>query len=129
MLGPDRGCSHLIPTWQDVEVLQSIHAVLSPLADFTDMLSGEERVTASAIKPLLNVLRNKVLVASGTDTTLVADIQDRICNYLESKYLGHSNFEDTINIASFPDPRFKAQHLGDELPLIKHHVIREGVEL
>ena len=129
VLGPDRRCSHLIPTWQDVEVLQSIHAVLSPLADFTDMLSGEERVTASAIKPLLNVLRNKVLVASGTDTTLVADIKERICNHLESKYLGHSNFEHTINIASFLDPGFKAQHLGDELPLIKHRVIREGVEL
>ena len=78
VLGPDRRCSHLIPTWQDVEVLQSIHAVLSPLADFTDMLSGEERVTASAIKPLLNVLQNKVLVASGTDTTLVADIKEII---------------------------------------------------
>ena len=62
VLGPDRKCSHLIPTWQDVEVLQSIHVVLSPLADFTDMLSGEERVTASAIKPLLNVLTNKVLL-------------------------------------------------------------------
>ena len=110
-------------------VLQSIHAVLSPLADFTDMLSGEERVTASAIKPLLNVLRNKILVVSVTDTTLVADIKERICNYLESKYLGHSNFEDTINIASFLDPRFKAQHLGDELPLIKEQVIREGVEI
>ena len=92
------------------------------------MLSGREHATASAIKLLLNVLRNKVLVASGTDTTLVADIKERICNYLESKYLGHSNFEDTINIASFLDPRFKA-HLGDELPLIKHRVIREGVEL
>ena len=129
VLGTDRKCSHLIPTWQDVEVLQSIHAVLSPLADFTDMLSGEERVTASAIKPLLNVLRNMVLVASDTDTTLVADIKERICNYLESKYLGHSNFEDTINIASFLDPRFKAQHLGDELPLIKQRIIREGVEM
>ena len=129
MLGHDRRCSHLIPTWQDVEVLQSIHAVISPLADFTDMLSGEERVTASAMKPLLNVLRNKVLVASVTDTTLVVDIKERICNYLESKYLGHSNFEDTINIASFLDPRFKAQHLGDELSLIKQHVVREGVEM
>ena len=129
VLGPDRKCSHLIPTWQDVEVLQSIHAVLSPLADFTDILSDEECVTASAIKPLLNVLRNKVLVASVTDTTLIADIKERICNYLESKYLEHLNFEDTINIARFLDPRFKAQHLGDELPLIKQHVVREGVEM
>ena len=69
------------------------------------MLLGEEHFTASVINPLLNVLRNKVLVASGTDTTLVADIKERICNYLESKYIaGHSNLEDTINIASFLDP-------------------------
>ena len=130
VLGPDRRCSHLIPTWQDIEVLQSIHTVLSPLADFTDMLSGEERVTASAIKPLLNVLRNKVLVASLTDTTLVADIKERICNYLESKYFGHADFEDTINIASFFDPRFKAHHLNnEELPLIKQRVVTEGVEI
>ena len=45
------------------------------------------------------------------------------------QYLGHSNFEDTINIASFLDPRFKAQHLGDELSLIKQRVVREGVEM
>ena len=52
-----------------------------------------------------------------------------MCNYLESKYLEHSNFEDTINIARFLDPRFKAQHLGEEVPMIKHCVTREGVEL
>ena len=60
-LGPDRRCSHFIPTWQNVEILQYIHAVLSPLAD---MLSGKEHVTASAIKPLLYILQNEVLVAS-----------------------------------------------------------------
>ena len=130
VLGPDRRCSHLIPTWQDVEVLQSIHAVLSPLAEFTDILSGEERVTASAIKPLLHVLQKKVLVASDTDTTLVSDIKERIYNYLESKYLGNADFEDTINIASFLDPRFKAQHIDDvDLLLIKHCVMMEGTEL
>ena len=71
-------------------------------------------------------------IASLTDTiyTLVSDIKERICNYLESKYLGHAYFEDTINIANFVDPRFKAQHLNDEeLSLIKQHVIRKGVEL
>ena len=32
---PDKRYSHLIPTWQDVEVLQSLHDVLSPLVNFT----------------------------------------------------------------------------------------------
>jgi len=72
-------------------------------------------------------LQNKVLVASLTDTTLVADIKERIC---KSKYFGHADFEDTINIASFLDPRFKAQHLNnEELSLIKQCVVTEGVEM
>ena len=40
-----------------------------------------------------------------------------------------STLEDTINIASYLNPRFKVQHLGDELPLIKQSVVREGVEM
>ena len=32
-------------------------------------------------------------------------------------------------MASFLDPRFKTQSVGDELPLIKQCVIREGVEI
>ena len=71
-------CSHLLPTWQDIEVLQSITDVLSPLAEFTDTLSGKECVTASAIKPLLDLLQNKTLAISSSDATLVADIKERV---------------------------------------------------
>ena len=59
-------------TTKDIEVLQSINDVLSPRAEFTDTLSGEERVTASAIKPLLDLLQNKTLEISSSDATLVA---------------------------------------------------------
>ena len=50
VLGPDRRCSHLIPTWQDVEMLQSIHAVLSPLADFTDMHGQARKIRIGSIR-------------------------------------------------------------------------------
>jgi len=51
-------------------------------------------------------------------------------NLLEKLYFGHADFEDTINIASFFDPRFKAKHLNnEELPLIKQHVVTKGVEM
>ena len=33
--------SHLVPTWQDLDVLESLNAALNPLSDFTDMLSAE----------------------------------------------------------------------------------------
>ena len=80
------------------------------------------------LQQIRHVLQKKVLVASDTDTTLISDIKERIYNYLESKYLGNADFEDTINIASFLDPRFKAQHIDDvDLLLIKHRVMMESV--
>jgi len=51
VIGLDRKSSHLLPAWQDI-VLQSMYAVLGPLADFTDMLSSEEHIIASQIKQL-----------------------------------------------------------------------------
>jgi len=48
VLSADRKTAHLVPTWQDLEVLESIDKALSPLADFTDILSGEKYVTFSA---------------------------------------------------------------------------------
>ena len=41
----DRKNAHLIPTWQDLEVLESMKAALGQLDDFTDMLSGEQKVS------------------------------------------------------------------------------------
>ena len=49
VFGPNRRCSHLISMWLDVDVLQSIHAVLNPWTDYTDMLWGKEYVETSAV--------------------------------------------------------------------------------
>lgn len=38
VLSADHKCSHLLPTWQDSEVLEIINNVLSSLADLTDLL-------------------------------------------------------------------------------------------
>ena len=48
-LSADRSASHLIPTWQDIDVLESVDRALSPLHELTDILSGEQYVTVSAI--------------------------------------------------------------------------------
>jgi len=44
------------------------------LGDFTDMLSGEQKVTVSAIKPVLHILKSKVRKASENDTDLTKSI-------------------------------------------------------
>ena len=36
----ERKASHLVPSWQDVDVLESVVKALEPIYAFTDMLSG-----------------------------------------------------------------------------------------
>ena len=43
VLTVDRKNAHLIPTWQDLDVLESMKAALGQLDDFTDMLCSEKR--------------------------------------------------------------------------------------
>lgn len=63
VLASDRKAAHLVPTWQDTDVLDSvIHvAVLRPLRDFTDLLAGESEVTVSAILPLLTHIQENIV--------------------------------------------------------------------
>jgi len=75
VLSLDRKTTHLVPTWQDLEVLESINKTLTPLADFTDILSGEKYVTFSALAPLLKHITDDVLCENEEDTTLTADIK------------------------------------------------------
>ncbi|XP_044189519.1 uncharacterized protein LOC122968392 [Thunnus albacares] len=45
VLKVDRKARHLVHTWQDIDVLESVKKALSPLRDFTDALSGEDYVS------------------------------------------------------------------------------------
>ena len=36
----DRKASHLVTSWQDVDILESVVKALEPISAFTDMLSG-----------------------------------------------------------------------------------------
>ena len=48
-------------SWQDRDVLKAINDALSPLSEFTDVMSGEKYVTISAILPVMNLLKTAVL--------------------------------------------------------------------
>ena len=85
VLSVDRKTAHLVPTWQNLEVLESINKVLAPLADFTDILSGEKYVTFSALIPLLKHITDDVLCDDEEDTTLTTDIKQQIITYLQDK--------------------------------------------
>ena len=71
LLSSDRKISHLLPTWKDIEVLESISKALSPISDF---LSGENHITVSVVMPILHNLKTKILLAKD-DTALTRDIK------------------------------------------------------
>ena len=53
--------SHLIPSWQDLDVLDSLLAVLHLFHQMTDLLSGERYVTVSVAKSLLKHICTEIL--------------------------------------------------------------------
>ena len=117
-LSTDRKTTHLLPTWQDIDVLQSIHATLNPLRTLTDLLSGEKYVTVSAVLPLVHLVENDILKEVESDTTLTRDIKRRICQDLHNRYTTAYLSEKSLMIlkaASFLDPRFKSKYMSEDL--------------
>lgn len=128
VLSGDQYARSLIPTWQDKDVLQSIHKALHPLLEFTDALSGEEYVSISYLKPVLHLLATSVLAEDAEDTDLTRSIKSKVLTYLNEKY---SNIctQELLDVASFMDPRFKVQYISaDNIPAIKARLKTEMLE-
>ncbi|XP_038162089.1 E3 SUMO-protein ligase ZBED1-like [Cyprinodon tularosa] len=73
VLSEDRKTRHLVPTWQDTDVLESVNNALGPLQEFTDALSGEDYVSVSYLKPVLHLLRTATLAVTDQDTDLTKE--------------------------------------------------------
>ena len=131
VLHDDRKSRHLMPTWQDVDVLESLDSALGTLSDFTDMLSAENFVTVSAILPVIHyILKKEVLNIGDDDTQLTKDIKTRIISYLEQKYTDVEICE-LLNLTTFLDPRFITEYILTtiEVSVTKDRLAREGTEI
>ena len=127
ILGADTKTAHLKPLWQDTEVIESIASALKPVSDLTDVLSREERVTASCLKPLLNYLQNEALAEKEEDTTLKSDIQLRIKQYMKAKYDDESVMS-MLKICCFLDPRFMLKYCNDDETIAtRQSIIQQGI--
>ena len=124
VLGQDRRVSHLVPTWQDLDVLQSILDALKDFNKLTDLLSGEKRVTFSAINPLIKLIGDKYVSPEENDSELTLEIKVHIKEDIESRCSS-----DEINLlcdtCSFLDPRFKDNF---DLEHIAVHTLLEEVQ-
>ena len=118
VLASDRKSSHLIPTWQDCDVLDSISAALKPLKETTDALSGEKCVTVSAVKPLLNYITTDILVDKEGNSELTKEIKERVKVDLEIRY-SNPELSQLLELASFLDRRFKLGYVSDRESTLK----------
>ncbi len=113
VLSSDRKARHLLPTWQDLEVLEAVDKTLTPLADFTDALSGEQYVSVSSVKPALHLFQSSVLAFKEDDSDLIRTIKSKIVGYLEEKYNDQTT-QDLLDIATTLDPRFKMTYVNED---------------
>lgn len=129
ILAGDRKTRHLVPAWQDLEVLESIDKAIKPLQEFTDALSGESYVSVSCVKPVLHLFRTSLLQPQEGDLRLTTTIKGKILNYLEEKYREPEN-DELLDMASLLDPRFRTTYITpSKLDEIKMRAINEIAEL
>lgn len=86
VLSAERKSRHLVPTWQDLDVLESVNQALQPLKEFTDALSGERFVSVSYVKPVLHLMKTSVLAEKEEDSDLTKSIKMKILEYMNTKY-------------------------------------------
>ncbi len=109
----ERRSQHLIPTWQDIEVLESINAALKKVTDFTDALSSEKTVTASSVKPVLRLLCEDLLLPTEEDTELTRNLKRKMVSVMEDKYSAPAT-QQLLAKATFIDPRYRDINPGDD---------------
>ncbi|XP_011408230.1 PREDICTED: zinc finger BED domain-containing protein 1-like [Amphimedon queenslandica] len=127
VLSSDRKSSHLIPSWQDIDVWGAINEALSPLADFTDIMSGEKYVTGSSILPILSLLKSSVLKANPNDKPMANEIRSAILSDLSNRYV-EPEVTTILELTSMIDPRFKEKHVSN-LKEVKSNICEEAVKI
>ena len=86
VLSQDRKVSHLAPIWLDFDGLESVIEAVKGFADLTDLLSGEKRFTCAAIKPLAEIINNKMVAPKMSDTPWTIEIKEPITRDLNTCY-------------------------------------------
>ncbi|KAK1875045.1 Zinc finger BED domain containing protein 1 [Dissostichus eleginoides] len=129
VLGSDKKSRHLVPTWQDLDVLESINKAVKPLQEFTDALSGESYVSVSYIKPVLHLFKTSLLQPEEEDAELTKTIKGKIMRYLDDKYSDPVK-DELLDMSSLVDPRFRTTYIDpDKVEPVKKRAVAEMMSL
>ncbi|XP_024859016.1 E3 SUMO-protein ligase ZBED1-like [Kryptolebias marmoratus] len=130
VLAADGTTRHLVPTWQDIEILDSVSKALGSLHEFTDALSAENYVTVSCLKPVLELFKSDLLQPKDGETDLTRKIKGSIAEYLDKKYGEDPEVMEMVHMATMLDPRFHAKYLSqEETQVVRGRAFREMVLL
>ena len=80
-------------------------------------MSGEKRITCSAIKPLIRVINDKIVIPQDGDSKLTLETKGRIKADIVSRY-ENSEINQLLDVCSFPDPRFKDKFTSEHLAVL-----------
>ncbi|XP_060790843.1 zinc finger BED domain-containing protein 4-like [Neoarius graeffei] len=128
VLGADKKTRQLVPAWQEIEVLESVHGALNTLLEFTDSLSSENYVSVSYLKPMLQLFRTQILKPADDETQLTKELKMTVMSYLDEKYTDPIT-EELLDIATLVDPHFKVQYINPEnIDAIKMRAVSEMLE-
>ncbi|KAF3858811.1 hypothetical protein F7725_012012, partial [Dissostichus mawsoni] len=129
VLGSDKKSRHLVPTWQDLDVLESINKAVKPLQEFTDALSGKSYVSVSYIKPVLHLFKTSLLQPEEEDAELTKTIKGKIMRYLDDKYSDPVK-DELLDMSSLVDPRFRTTYIDpDKVEPVKKRAVAEMMSL
>ena len=88
VLDGDRNSSHLIPTWQNYNILQSVAAVLIRTVKRNNWCSAWQKcIIIPVVKLLLSHLISELLLEKEEDTELTKEIREQIRVDIELRYI------------------------------------------
>ncbi|XP_038064087.1 E3 SUMO-protein ligase ZBED1-like [Patiria miniata] len=129
VLGEDRNHSHLSPSWQDIHVMEAVNKALKPLADFTDIMSGEKHVTVSSLLPMMRHLADDVLLEVPEEEGMTASIKRSVLAKMEAKY-DRDATQQLMRNSALLDPRYRGDPIKEQhLQHTKDLVIQEIADL
>lgn len=97
----------LMPTDNEIIVMETFVEIMRPIAEITEVMVGEKRVTLSVVRISLYKLLNKYLVVKPTDSNVSKEIKTAVKADLENRYT-NPEVQELLNKACFLDPRFKS---------------------
>ena len=107
-------------------MLESINAAMKPLADFTDVLSGEKYVTVSSVKPVLELIKEDLLSPGPDDTAMTCN---DMCRVLTEKYRSPA-IQVLLRKATILDPRYRgSMEEAGALDDVKHQLVQELLDI